>query len=329
MTNKIRQVNLPEDYETISTLLSLNESLFGREKISVEALIKEDENIPVKDRTSFNDQGMLTGFCRERLVAVSNEDKVIGFASGWRTPFAEPGGLASKLIVHPDFRKRGVGSQLLIELEAWGKEKGASFLLGEVPDHELESNSFSSRRGYQTERHLYQSTLDITTFNADAFDSVLEEVKLSGIHFEDARSVNDVQLHTEIFNLFKKTLWDNPAMTEDDIPEEEEWKEIVSDFPEGMILAKKDGKYIGMTILIPREGNKEWFNDYTGVDRDYRRMHVALSLKLTAIQLAQSFKIEKMRTDNDSLNVPMLAINKKLGYQVSPGGHYRVRKKIK
>jgi hypothetical protein len=46
-------------------------------------------------------------------------------------------------------------------------------------------------------------------------------------------------------------------------------------------------------------------------------------LKLQTILLAKQKGIRYVRTDNDSKNAPMLAINRKLGYKPEPG-YYRL-----
>ncbi len=65
----------------------------------------------------------------------------------------------------------------------------------------------------------------------------------------------------------------------------------------------------------------------TGVVASYRGRKIALALKLLAIRYAWSHGAKTIRTHNDSLNAPMLAINRKLGYQPQ-SGKYRLRKEI-
>ena len=60
-------------------------------------------------------------------------------------------------------------------------------------------------------------------------------------------------------------------------------------------------------------------NTMTGVRRAYRGRGIALVLKLLAIRYARSLGALFVRTHNDSGNAPMLAINRKLGYQPEPG----------
>jgi GNAT superfamily N-acetyltransferase len=65
------------------------------------------------------------------------------------------------------------------------------------------------------------------------------------------------------------------------------------------------------------------FNMMTGVDRRYRSRGIATALKLLAIRCARRYRAAYLRTNNDSLNAPMLAVNQKLGY-ISQPGWYRL-----
>ena len=69
------------------------------------------------------------------------------------------------------------------------------------------------------------------------------------------------------------------------------------------------------------------YNLMTGVDRAYRSRHIALALKVQSICFAKAFGADSIRTHNDSQNGPMLAINRKLGYQPRPG-EYRLIKRV-
>ena len=64
-------------------------------------------------------------------------------------------------------------------------------------------------------------------------------------------------------------------------------------------------------------------NMLTGVDRAYRGRKIAQALKLQTILYAKACGADSIATQNDSVNAPMLAINRKLGYVRQEGlGHY-------
>jgi GNAT superfamily N-acetyltransferase len=60
--------------------------------------------------------------------------------------------------------------------------------------------------------------------------------------------------------------------------------------------------------------------------KEYRGRKIALALKLLATRYARSLGATFIRTNNDSKNEPILAINRKLGYKPEPGWYKCVRK---
>jgi len=62
------------------------------------------------------------------------------------------------------------------------------------------------------------------------------------------------------------------------------------------------------------------YHEYTGVLPEYRGRRIALSLKLLAVRTAQACGAPYLRTHNDSMNGPMLRINRDLiGFRAEPG----------
>ena len=62
-------------------------------------------------------------------------------------------------------------------------------------------------------------------------------------------------------------------------------------------------------------------NAFTGVIPEYRGRGIATALKVKTILHAREVGVSEILTQNDSENEPMLAINRKLGYQNWPGAY--------
>jgi len=62
------------------------------------------------------------------------------------------------------------------------------------------------------------------------------------------------------------------------------------------------------------------YHEYTGVLREYRGRRIALALKMLGLRTAAACNVPYMRTHNDSMNAPMLRINRDLlGFRAEPG----------
>jgi predicted GNAT superfamily acetyltransferase len=89
--------------------------------------------------------------------------------------------------------------------------------------------------------------------------------------------------------------------------------------PDGQILAADGDKYVGLSAVGYFKDSNSAYNLMTGVMPEYRGRKIALALKLLSIRAAKSWGVDTIRTNNDSQNAPMLAINHKLGYVPQPG----------
>jgi GNAT superfamily N-acetyltransferase len=79
---------------------------------------------------------------------------------------------------------------------------------------------------------------------------------------------------------------------------------------EGQILALDGERYVGLAALGYFTHTNAMYNMMTGVDKTYRGRKIAQALKLLALQYVQSSGAAYIRTHNNSLNAPMLAINR-------------------
>ncbi|MDB4895601.1 MAG: family N-acetyltransferase, partial [Firmicutes bacterium] len=93
------------------------------------------------------------------------------------------------------------------------------------------------------------------------------------------------------------------------------------------IIAADGDRFAGVTIVQPEAEGGGMYTCLTSVHPDDRGRGLALALKLLSVEVARRYGAPLMRTNNDSLNGPMLAVNRKLGYRPDPG-FYRMRKEL-
>ena len=95
--------------------------------------------------------------------------------------------------------------------------------------------------------------------------------------------------------------------------------------PEGIQVALYNEQWVGMNWVSVDTTPGLMVTEYTGVLKGFRARGLAQALKAEGIQFAVAYGAQKMRTNNDDRNAPMLAVNRKLGFQEAPG-FYIVRK---
>ncbi|WP_246070738.1 GNAT family N-acetyltransferase [Paenibacillus kobensis] len=320
----LRELNLPEDYELLAELLNT----WLSEPTTAERLKQEDDQMFTVGDTYKDADGRLAGYDRTRMVAVDERDRIVGFVSTWRAPWTEPGVLNNTFLVAEDSRGQGIGDALYCHAAEWGTMLGADTLYSEVWDDCPESVRFAERRGFRKDRHMFQSVLQLDGFNPnDEEDKLtLERLTGGGIRLTTLAEESGEASERNLHELYCETLPDIPGYV-GEVPYFEEWRKwhlAVEGYAEDRVLIAADGdRYIGVSNVLYNEQTNGMYHEYTGVSGAYRGRGIALGLKIAAARLAHQRNASYIRTDNDSLNGPILSINRKLGYEPLRG-KYRI-----
>ncbi|MFC5403290.1 GNAT family N-acetyltransferase [Cohnella soli] len=321
----IRKLRHPDDFAAVASLVNL----IWAEPTTAERLQRDEENIP-PGQLHYNDEGLLMGWDRPKWVAEDESGQVIAYAIAWRAPWTEAGTLIHTLVVRPDVRGNGVGTALYATVLNWAREVKASRLIEYLWETDERSLAFAGRHGYVKERHAFESVLNLDAFVPDdKLNSSVEKAEQSGIRFvtlaEEPGEENERKLH----ELYRVTHPDIPGYS-GDFPWFEEWKKWNLDppgiRPEWIHIAKDEDRYVGVVTLQHNEQTQAMYHEYTAVLPEYRGRRIALALKMLGIRSAIANKAPYLKTHNDSMNVPMLRINRDLiGFRAEPGSYKMVR----
>lgn len=257
--------------------------------------------------------------------------EMIGYSEVVRQKWYEPGSFEIWAGVYPERRCQGVGGALYEDAEAYARTQGAENLRVEVLENDAASLRFATRRGFTIDRLLFESTLNLETFDETPFVGCIPALNAAGIRFCSLADFgNSLEARRKLYEVNRITALQIPGYSGAFTPWEDFDKEICgSDWfrPAGQLLAMDGDACVALSAvrLYPDSGGS--YNLMTGVLPEYRGRKIALALKLLAIRYARASGARTMRTHNDSLNAPMLAINRKLGYQPQ-SGKYVMRKKL-
>lgn len=263
------------------------------------------------------------GLVRQRLVALNDSGEVVGYCASAHWPWEPSDKFWITVLVDEAWKRQGLGSQLYDAARVFAREQGAARLLTEARDTMPEALAFAERRGFRAQRHLYESVLDLAGFDEQPFVGVVEGVEAQGIRFFTLSDLGDTEEA-------RRHLHENNRSYSFDIPGRERTFQTFEQFqksvfgaawyrPEGQFVAADGDNWIGMSAVGYFVKTNSMFNMMTGVDRAYRGRHIALALKLLTIRLARQLGADYIRTNNDSENAPMIAVNRKLGYRPDPG----------
>jgi GNAT superfamily N-acetyltransferase len=268
------------------------------------------------------------GICRQQLVSVNAVGDVNGF--GWveHQGFESPGDFKIKVQVHPDSRRQGVGSALLQELEAYGREHGATQFEAKILDTQPGWLAFAEKHGYVPQCHHLAFRLDLESFDETRFADERWRLAAKGVRLLSMAEPHSPELERSLYDLIIEAGHDEPGYESAQFPPFAEWRaEAFADPdrpPEYIWVAGEGDRALGMhsMSLLRRTGNVQ--ADFSGVRRDQRGRGITLALKVAALSLAKSHGAGAALTGSDARNAAMIAVNRKLGYAPLTGkGMYR------
>jgi GNAT superfamily N-acetyltransferase len=259
------------------------------------------------------------------LVAeTTNGGDLIGVARyGQSVGMYHPQRFRIGLTVDADFRCRGVGSALYdAVLHAVAPYEPIS-LRTTVREDKTSGAAFARNRGFVETMRFWESVLDVAAFDFTPFAAARQRFADAGYTIRTAADLaNDEQRDQKLYALWRDLQQDVPRpepLTLQPFEEfQKRWSNAAMLTDAYFVALDADGGYMGSSNLWARESGDWLQTGLTGVRREYRRRGIALALKLEAIAYARARSVPRIRTDNESNNVPMLAINERLGFQREP-----------
>ena len=232
-----------------------------------------------------------------------------------------------KVIVAPGERGRGLGAQMYTDALHVAREQGATHLRSSVREGDLVSLKFAERRGFKLEHHTFVSTLDLADFDEHRFDELMARVQAEGFRFFSRAEAGVTEENKRrLYEVNRASALDNPG-NNGTFPDFDTFSKNVFEASwfraDTQILASYNERWVGLAAIGIYPEDQHAYNAFTGVLREVRGHGLAQALKLQTIRLAKQKGMHYARTDNDSKNLPMLAVNRKLGYKPEPG-YYRL-----
>jgi len=266
----------------------------------------------------FDEPDCAASVCLSQWSAVEDaSQQLIGYGVCWNVVRRK---YRMGLMVHADWRKRGVGGDLLGAILAALQSKPAATLQARAWDDQADSLRFLRRRGFvethrMVELHLNLSEADLTPHawlprGLTALGVQFTTLQREGVNERFWRNLTDLQQAAVIG-------WPDPDPDGDvTIPTEDEVRRMFDSWqttPDTFFLAKADEMFIGYTALGPDHRVPEAIGTGpTAVRPEYRGRGVATALKVLALIHAQrqGWRMAVTR----SASPAMIRVNEKLGF---------------
>lgn len=277
-----------------------------------------DEKDRILHEGAMNPQGDLAGFYwieRDRLVPD-------------RSHFS--------LYVELEHRRKGMGSQLYQNMTERARDSGAKLLRVRVRDDCPEGLAFVERRGFQEQTHLMAMSLDLTKFDDRGYDENIERLKREGFRFTNMAELgNTEEMQRKLYALNDMTAAETMGSSG-----EHSWTSF-EDFQKRVcqadwyipaaqmvVIDSATGDWAAMSAITRFADTDYAYNLFTGVDKRYRGRHLGQAVKVLALRYARDvLKVDAVHTHHITKNVPILAIDRELGYVQIPG-YYTMEKEI-
>jgi GNAT superfamily N-acetyltransferase len=263
------------------------------------------------------------GEIRVTMIAENEIGAATGYWDMRHETWMKAGTFVMKVVVAPEERGHGVGTQMYTEALCTAREHGATHLEGYIREIDATSLRFAEARGFQIVHHGFESVLDLANFDEHRFDDLIARVQAEGFRFFSLAEAGMTQENKhKLYEVNRDAGLDNPG-NDETFPDFYAFSKDVFDASwfraDTQILASYGDHWVGLSAVGIYPADQHAYNAFTGVLRQYRGRGLAQALKLQTILLAKKEGMRFIRTHNDSNNAPMLAINRKLGYKPEPG----------
>jgi mycothiol synthase len=247
--------------------------------------------------------------------------KVVASASMSHSPFSyDAHKFWAGVSVDPDYRGRGIGLALSALIESEAACHRAVCLWTSVRKDDPRSLAFSHRHGFRELRKLWISALDLTRLPPPETSARGAALEREGIRFTRLSEEGPARLEVrqKLFDLLNETSRDVPRLGE---YSPISFEQFVGEFdspgflPEAWFIASDKETFVAISNLEKSLTEVDSLRvGFTGTRAAYRGRGIATELKRRALEYAREKGVRFLRTVNDSLNLPMWAINQKQGF---------------
>ena len=182
------------------------------------------------------------------------------------------------------------------------------------------------KRGYQEERRQRFWELDLVT-NRERITKMAaesrERMKREGIQITTLDKIDDPHKWEKLKRMSDEAEQDVPTTVPHVLMPMAEWMKWFDSpglRPDRIWIALEDDDIVGISQLAYPPVRGVVMTDWTGTGRKVRGRGVARALKCETLMQAIALGIDRVRTDNDSQNAPILHINETMGYRIRVEG---------
>jgi hypothetical protein len=264
------------------------------------------------------------GDARMKLVAERSGEAVAFLAAGhdaWQ-PNAKRFGWI-RPILRPDLWSETRYMKLIDTAESWLHEEQASVAVVRLGERFKDHLEVVQRRGYSEIRRSRESELDLVAGRdmlLAGAESSRESVEKQGVRLMTLDQDDDPDRMAKLYALTIATEQDIPTTVPMHTPPFDEWHSFWFENPgvreDRFWIAREGAAMVGLSVIgYPPTRGVPW-TFFTGSSASVRGRGVARALKYATVAQAIGLGADRVRTNNDGQNAPILHLNQEMGYRL-------------
>ena len=261
----------------------------------------------------------------QRWVAIEKR-QIVGIGSYNQSIwFDHPQKFLAWIGVRPECQRRGIGSRLFETILHGLRPFNPIALRSTATEDRTQSKHFLEQRGFKEVIRDVRSELNVQSFDLSRFSRLEDRFHADGIQIRTLPElIDDPDRNQKLYDLDWELSLSVPGDLAAGIGRRglDQYVEYAITgpyaLPEGFFVAVKGDEYIGLSHVLSREKGVSLYQGLTGVKPQYRRLGIGLALKARAIAYAKVTGHITIVAENDAKNIPMLALNERLGYIRKP-----------
>jgi len=226
-----------------------------------------------------------------------------------------------RFILHPKIWTDAHYEQLVDVGEAWVRAEGGEIGVARVRENIKNEIQILERRGYREVRRGRQWELDLTAHRGRLLagaEEGRERMRNQGVRVLTLDRDTDPDRLTKLYEMSTKGERDIPTTVPMHAMSYEEWRHLWFDNPgtraDRFWIAREGDAIVGLSAIeYPPTRGVPW-TAFTTTARSVRGRGIARALKYETIAQAIALGVERIRTQNDGENAPILHLNEQMGY---------------
>ena len=276
---------------------------------------REDRESWLRQRQQFDE----SRYIRRHYVGEHAESgQILGYGSVEQSIFLPNYRL--ELVVAPEYLRRGVGDLLLDRLMNDLREVNAITVWHRNDARLTDTLDFLKDRGFAETTVVWDLRLPVAELDAQAppFQAgreIAQGISISTFAEERDRDRESLRKLCDLLNHAMADEPGNQPFAPVPLETVARWCGQRSFLPDACFIARQGERYIGVTTCSLHDDLPGSIrHGFTGVAREYRRQGIATALKRQAIAYARRHGYPLIRAFNHHRNLPILALNEKLGF---------------